>query len=80
MSSSSDFSGPGRELRQPRQTRHFPISRVAVAAPQLVWIMTIVLGMGMHRGNASSDTSSYLPCAWYDGISFTLGHFYPSYL
>ena len=77
MSSSSDFSGPGRELRQPRQTRHFPISRVAVAAPQLVWIMTIVLGMGMHRGNASSDTSSYLPLAWYDGIFIHIGPLLP---
>ena len=76
MSSSGDFSGPGRE--QPRPTRNFPISRIAVVAPQLVWMMTIVLGMATYRGNyGSSDTSSYLPLAWYDGIFIHVGPLLP---
>lgn len=31
----------------------------------------------MHRGSASSDTSSYLPLAWYDGIFIHVGPLLP---
>ena len=41
-------------------TNGLPISRVAVAAPQLVWIMTIVLGMECIAAMPPA-THSYLP-------------------